>query len=243
MFPDGENYFVRSVAAVQDRITDDELASDVEGFIGQESMHGREHRAFNAHLERMGYPTAVVERYTDRGYRIFERISSPRLHLAVTAAVEHYTATLAELVLGDHQAREVFDNETAQRLFVWHSLEESEHKAVAFDTLRHVGGSELMRRVAMTAVHIDFISHTIGMTAMSISLDPDAIRYGRCVASWVSFVPRSPRSAQPNSSPSTTGAGSTPTTGTPPNWSRDGAANSSADRLLIEDHHRPNTRT
>ncbi|WP_241432234.1 metal-dependent hydrolase [Ilumatobacter nonamiensis] len=176
-FPDGEEYFVRSLSAVQHRITDDELARDVAGFIGQESMHGREHRAFNERLASLGYPTKQAERYTDRGYRLFERISSPRLHLAVTAGVEHYTATLAELLLGDHRTREVFEHDATQRLFVWHALEESEHKAVAFDTFQHVGGGELMRRLAMTAVHVDFISHTIAMTAVSVALDPDARRH------------------------------------------------------------------
>lgn len=65
-FPPGEDYFVRSVAAAQDRITDVALAENIEGFIGQESMHGREHRAFNARLADLGYPTRAIERYTER---------------------------------------------------------------------------------------------------------------------------------------------------------------------------------
>src|SRR4051795_10551501 len=43
-FPEGEKFFVRSVAAVRDEITDPDLRRDVEGFIGQEEMHGREHQ-------------------------------------------------------------------------------------------------------------------------------------------------------------------------------------------------------
>ncbi|HET6875646.1 MAG TPA: metal-dependent hydrolase, partial [Acidimicrobiales bacterium] len=35
VFPDGEDYFVRSVAAGRDQVTDPELVKDVEGFIGQ----------------------------------------------------------------------------------------------------------------------------------------------------------------------------------------------------------------
>ena len=175
-FPDGENYFVRSVSAVRDRVHDEQLSSEIEGFIGQESMHGREHRAFNDRLAELGYPTKRVERYTDRGYRIFERITAPRLHLAMTAAVEHYTATLAELLVTDPKARGVFEHPAAQRLFTWHALEESEHKAVAFDTFSHVGGGEGLRRAAMTAAHLDFIANVVAMTAMSIALDPEARR-------------------------------------------------------------------
>ncbi len=39
MFPDGEDFFVRSVETVRDGIADPRLRDDVEGFIGQESMH------------------------------------------------------------------------------------------------------------------------------------------------------------------------------------------------------------
>ena len=63
VFPDGEDYFVRSVKAVRDRITDPRLRENVEGFIGQESMHGREHRALNERLAELGYPTRAIGTY------------------------------------------------------------------------------------------------------------------------------------------------------------------------------------
>lgn len=191
-FPDGESYFVRSVAAVRDRIEDPQLARDIEGFVGQESMHGREHRAFNAHLNALGYPTRAVERYSDRAFRLFERIGNERLHLAVTAALEHYTATLAELLLSDPDARAVFDHDAVRRLFLWHALEEAEHKAVAFDTYRHVGGTERMRRLAMTGVHIDFVLELIAMTVVSVALDPEARRHPWRVLRSIGRLARSP---------------------------------------------------
>src|SRR5207237_2339733 len=60
VFPDGEDYFVRSVEAVRDRIEEPKLRQDVEGFIGQESMHGREHRVLNERLAELGYPTRAI---------------------------------------------------------------------------------------------------------------------------------------------------------------------------------------
>ncbi len=64
VFPDGEDFFVRSVRHFRDQITDPELKRQVAGFIGQEAMHGREHRVFNDRLDELGYPTKQVERIT-----------------------------------------------------------------------------------------------------------------------------------------------------------------------------------
>src|SRR5689334_22504606 len=61
VFPDGEDFFVRSVRHFRDDITDPELKRQVAGFIGQEAMHGREHRAFNDRLDELGYPVKRFE--------------------------------------------------------------------------------------------------------------------------------------------------------------------------------------
>ena len=54
----------------------------------------------------------------------------------MTAALEHFTATLAEMILSDPEARDMFGDETVKNLFLWHALEEAEHKAVAFDVYK-----------------------------------------------------------------------------------------------------------
>src|SRR5436305_7557143 len=104
VFPDGEDYFVRSVQAVRDRITDPRLRADVEGFIGQESMHGREHRALNERLAELGYPTRAIGTYVQKLTAFRERHQNEKVNRAVTAALEHYTATLAETLLTPPQA-------------------------------------------------------------------------------------------------------------------------------------------
>ena len=60
VFPDGEDYFVRSVRHFRDQITDPALKRQVGGFIGQEAVHGREHRVFNDRLAELGYPDEAV---------------------------------------------------------------------------------------------------------------------------------------------------------------------------------------
>src|SRR5258708_38681819 len=99
VFPDGEDFFVRSVRHFRDQITDPELKRQVAGFIGQEAMHGREHRAFNERLDQLGYPTKEGERITKWGLAARERLLSAKSNLAVTAAPQHLTATLAHALL------------------------------------------------------------------------------------------------------------------------------------------------
>src|SRR5438874_12327201 len=86
VFPDGEDFFVRSVRHFRDQVTDPALKRQVAGFIGQEAMHGREHRALNDRLDALGYPTKLVERLVERGLRIRERVFTRKSNLAATAA-------------------------------------------------------------------------------------------------------------------------------------------------------------
>ena len=192
VFPDGEDFFVRSVSAVRDRITDPELLADVDGFIGQESMHGREHRAFNDRLAELGYPTPAIGKYVQVLTAFRERIQGRRGNLGFTAALEHYTATLAETLLGDPEAREQIGHPAARYLLMWHALEEAEHKAVAFDVYRAVGGGELMRQVTMWLTHMTFVLETGIWTAISILGDDYARRHPLKLARSAARLRKSP---------------------------------------------------
>ncbi len=120
VFPDGEDFFVRSVRHFRSQIADPKLKQQVSGFIGQEAMHGRQHRAFNDRLDQLGYPTKRVEWLTKRGLALRERLLSAKSNLAATAALEHFTATLAELVLSSEETRNLFGHEEVRNLYVWH---------------------------------------------------------------------------------------------------------------------------
>jgi predicted metal-dependent hydrolase len=77
-FPDGEDFFVRSVEAFRDQITDPRLRAEVDGFIGQEEMHGREHRVLNDHLAEFGYPTGAISKYVRGLLWVRERIQTKK---------------------------------------------------------------------------------------------------------------------------------------------------------------------
>jgi len=187
VFPDGEDFFVRSVRRFRDQISDPALKRQVTGFIGQEAMHGREHRAFNGRLAQLGYPTKQVERITKFGLQLRERILSGKSNLAATAALEHFTATLAELLLTSEETRASFGHEEVRNLFVWHALEESEHKAVAFDVYKAVGGTERMRVFTMNALRYGFVLGMSVQVLFSLIGDRATYRPGNLLASWRRF--------------------------------------------------------
>ena len=176
MFPDGEDFFVRSVRRFRDEITDPELKRQVAGFIGQEALHGREHRAFNDKLAELGYPTKKLERIFRRSLAVRERIQTPRANLAMTAALEHFTAVFAERLLSSEEARDQLAHDEVRSLFLWHALEESEHKAVAFDVYRHVGGSERVRRLVMNVITGTFVAAVVVSVTVGVALDRRARR-------------------------------------------------------------------
>lgn len=177
VFPDGEDFFVRSVRRHRDQVTDAQLKRDVAGFIGQESMHGREHRGLNDRLDALGYPSKRIERMTKRGLAFRERVTSAETCLAVTAALEHLTATFAEQLMTDSAMRDAVGPHLGP-ILIWHALEESEHKAVAFDVYRAAGGSERKRIRQMKLIRIGFLAGTVIQTIASMLGDRDTYRRG-----------------------------------------------------------------
>jgi len=158
LFPEGERFFVESVKHHKDLVSDPELQLAIAGFIGQEAMHGKEHRAFNELLVAHGYAEAPrVERKLRGFLRLVRKMLSPKSQLAVTCALEHFTAMLAEQLLGQPRMREQM-HPAVRPLWLWHALEESEHKAVAFDVYRAAGGGYMRRASLMLLTSVVFFA-------------------------------------------------------------------------------------
>jgi uncharacterized protein len=171
----------------RNELTDPELKRQVAGFIGQEAMHGREHRALNDRLDELGYPVKRYERITKRVVTLRERIAPPKGNLAATAALEHFTATLAELVLSNHEVQRQFGHDGMRDVFLWHALEECEHKAVAFDVYKAVGGTERMRVWTMNFFRYSFVAAMTLMVIASLLRDRETYKRGQLRKSWKYF--------------------------------------------------------
>ncbi|OBF88062.1 metal-dependent hydrolase [Mycobacterium sp. 852002-51163_SCH5372311] len=170
-FPEGEDFFIRSVRTYRDQVSDPELQAAIKGFIAQEATHRYQHRLLNERLQAMGYPTERIERHIQWLINVLEKRFSPKMRLAVTAAFEHYTATLAEIILTSEDAQKLIGDTEVRPILLWHAFEESEHKAVAFDVFRAVGGTERTRVRAMRIASLIFFTEVIIQTAGSLAGD------------------------------------------------------------------------
>ncbi len=148
LFPAGERFFVRSVKHYLERLDDPKLVAEVRGFFGQEGRHAHAHERFFQTMREQGYEIDSFLAWYDRiAWGVIEKRTSPAVHLAVTVALEHFTAILAEDALATGELDHV--DPELHALLSWHAVEELEHKAVAFDVLRAVAPSYPLRALGM----------------------------------------------------------------------------------------------
>ena len=158
-FPVGEQFFVHSVRNVRDRVTDPQLQAQIAAFIGQEAMHSKAHSEFNAAWRRDDYQLDNFQKWLARQDQQI-RQASPKLQLAVTCAYEHFTALLGGYILRHPEVLESLEDD-AIKLWVWHAIEEIEHRAVAFDVYQTVFADTALRRQVMRHVSTGFASLTL----------------------------------------------------------------------------------
>ena len=184
--PDGERFFIRSLKHYASKISDRELASEINGYAIQEAYHTREHEEYNRAMASLGYDVKGMEKPV--GFALAQ--AKTALHrLAITCAIEHLTASFSTCVL----RRPELMKEAApayRRLWMWHALEELEHKAVALEVFEAAtpGWSGwkryLLRTAAMNATVIPFL--LIFLRNVRVYVKTDGVKPG--VRFWARFV-------------------------------------------------------
>ena len=142
VFPEGERFFIDSVRHYRDQIQDPELLEAVKGFIGQEAMHGREHERWNENYFAKVPAARKIYDFTNRRLKRWQKWLPKSTQLSMTIGAEHLTAILSDYILR-HPEFLTGHGETRSDLvhvemLRWHALEETEHKAVAFDVWKTV---------------------------------------------------------------------------------------------------------
>lgn len=158
-FPIGEQFFVYSVRNVRDKVQDETLQAQIAAFIGQEAMHSKAHAEFNAAWRSEDYNLDRFQAWLARKDDYVKNLH-PKIQLAITCAFEHFTALLGGYILRHPEVLATLD-EDAAKLWVWHAIEEIEHRAVAFDVYQAVYGDDKIRRRIMRSVTTGFASLTL----------------------------------------------------------------------------------
>lgn len=144
LIPPGERFFIQSVRNYAGEVRDPEFAKLVQAFVAQEGHHTRAHNEFNRQIARFGIDVAREEAYAARVMQRASRLLPRKIQLGITVFFEHLTATGAHALFAEPQIARLIHPE-ALRFWRWHAVEELEHKAVAFDLLRQVGGGYATR--------------------------------------------------------------------------------------------------
>lgn len=164
LLPAGEFWFCKLYNQALPLVQDAKLREDVQGFIRQEAMHARAHDG--AIAEYLGAHGIETESYMRRVSWLFEVALAdvpfgrkvPRIaqrqwlvfRLGLIAAIEHMTCVLGKYALDNKRWDELGADPVLLDLIRWHGAEEVEHRSVAFDLYRHLGGSYPTRYYLMT---------------------------------------------------------------------------------------------
>lgn len=167
LFPDGEQFFVDSVRAVRYHpLLKDNLVmqKEISAFIGQEAMHSKEHVGFNQSANFYGHDVKALERKTNTVIQTGRKaaakvlkyigVTQDMIDLTATTALEHFTATIAAELLKNTEIQSLMQDKTMYKLWMWHAVEENEHKAVVYDVYQAIHGNGVKAYTMRTTVMV-----------------------------------------------------------------------------------------
>ena len=189
-FPAGEQVFIDSLKRGLAALPESERArwqDEVRGFIGQEATHRHIHQRFNAQLAAQGAVNRWEARIVARRAQM-NRLAA-RNWVGVTAATEHLTAVFAEVLL-NHPRLLQGATPALRDLWLWHSCEETEHRSVAFDMYRAIGGNELWRRRLFRVVSGYFAADLTRQTLRNLWHDGALFLPSTWVSAWKALFAR-----------------------------------------------------
>ena len=183
ILPAGEFWFCRLYNRVLPNITDEKLAEDVRAFIRQEAMHAQAHASANKeyltvrnidiqrNLEIMDFLFGKLLADQPLGFKVPKVLDHQwdLFRLGIVATVEHMTCVLGKYALYNKKWAELGADPNMLDLVKWHGAEEIEHRTVAFDLYRHLGGGYISRYyqsviviAAVLGLWVDGAAHIMG---------------------------------------------------------------------------------
>lgn len=141
----GEDLVIDTARHHREFVKDPVLKARVTSLIGQEAIHSKLHNDFNETLVDNRYPVAFYRYLADKVFEYGFKKMPNRLQLSMMAGIEHFTAVLAEFMMKHEEIFFMSDDEKQRALWMWHMLEESEHKDIAYDVFETLSGNYVLR--------------------------------------------------------------------------------------------------
>ena len=141
----GEDLVIDTARYHRDLLSDPLLKQRVTSLIGQEALHSRLHDEMNDTYRDVGLPVELFR--TLAGYVFdygFNRLPQP-MKLSLMAGIEHFTAVLAEYMMNHEEVFFHSQDEKQRAIWMWHMLEESEHKDIAYDVFQSLSNNYALR--------------------------------------------------------------------------------------------------
>ena len=141
----GEDLVIDTARYHRDFIQDPLLKQRVTSLIGQEAIHSKMHEELNEAYKTKGLPVTLFRKLEHYVFAYgFERLPQP-MKLSLMAAIEHFTAVLAEYMMNHEEVFFTSQDEKQRAIWMWHMLEESEHKDIAYDVFQTLSNNYALR--------------------------------------------------------------------------------------------------
>jgi hypothetical protein len=159
--PPFERYMVTAVHQAMPRIDDPAVAAEADAFLRQEALHARAHRDHIAALTRQHPGLAEVSAEIERRFDHLLDTRSLEFHLAYAADIEATFTPMFNVWLRHRDS--LFDNGDPRvaSLFLWHLVEEIEHRSSAYLIYNAVVPDRWYRLRMMPSV----FSHMLGCSS------------------------------------------------------------------------------
>ena len=186
----GEDLVIETARYHRDLLKDPLLRQRVTALIGQEALHSKLHEELNDAFKDADLPVTLFRSLAKFAFEQgFHRLSQP-MKLSLMTGIEHFTAVLAEYMMKHEEIFFDAQDEKQRAIWMWHMLEESEHKDIAYDVFQDLSNNYALRMVGFFLALI-----TILVLISVLSLIVPFYRKPANLISW-SYWRDMPRSVQ-----------------------------------------------
>src|SRR3989338_3796521 len=185
--PRGERFVIHSVERLLAKAKDKKLIEEMHHLIHEETAHTRVHDAYNAMLKREGYNIYLSHKVEDWFFGLFEKYFPPLTNLGISMCIEFFTLIFAKHTFEKKVLEDDGIDKRLKRVWIWHHLEEIDHKSACYDLFKYLGGGYFRRVFCMMVTCMIFFP-TVHLTHILLLKQNGGLYKPRHIARGVWFL-------------------------------------------------------